>query len=451
MAPRDCPPTGARSGPVAGDGAAGRATQSALPVPADAPSGSATRCGVHGRDPMARPPGRWHALTREGVRLFFPLAAGYALLVPLVWVTAFGFRLPFARAIPVTQWHAYEMVFGVFAAALAGFLTSAVPEWTDTPPRRGRALAGLALLWVPGRVVGLLGIDALVVPAAVTDLAFLGLLVAYIAAPMRARRNTRHLSLVAWTVVLAGASLACRAGWLMADWALSARSLYVAVGAFAVLFSLALGRVNAVVVNLALDPSGANTHYRPHPGRQNLAAAMVALHLAAVTLAPESAVGAWLALAAAAAFFDRLAEWFVGRAVLRAEVLALATANGFAGVAFAVIGASGLDASLSLHAGVHLLTVGSLGLAVVAIFSIAGLRHTGHALVLPWQARIALLLIVTAALVRALPDIAGWSDPHGVRYVIAAIAWTAAFAVWLHGYWPMLCEPVRGNGEAGHC
>ena len=33
---------------------------------------------------------------------------------------------------------------------------------------------------------------------------------------------------------------------------------------------------------------------------------------------------AWLALAAAAAFLDRLAEWFIGRAVLRAEVLALA-------------------------------------------------------------------------------------------------------------------------------
>lgn len=393
----------------------------------------------------------WRTLTLEGLRLFFPLAAGYALLLPLVWVTAFGFRLPFARAIPVTQWHAYEMVFGVFAAALAGFLTSAVPEWTDTPRRRGRALVRLALLWVPGRVVGFFGIDALVVPAATTDLAFFGLLLGYIATPMFVRRSTRHLSLVAWTAILAGASLACRFAWLAADWALSARALYVAVCAFAVLFALALGRVNAVVVNLALDPTGASTHYRPHPGRQTLSAGMVALHLGAVTLFPESAVGAWLALAAAAAFFDRLAEWFVGPAALRAEVFALAAANAFAGAGFAAIGASGLGGSVPLHAGVHLLTVGSLGLAVLAIFSIAGLRHTGHALVLPWQAKAAFGLIVLAALARAVPALAGWDDPRGLRYVAAAIAWTAAFAVWLHAYLPILRGPARHHSEADHC
>jgi uncharacterized protein involved in response to NO len=77
-------------------------------------------------------------MTLEGVRLFFPLAAAYAVLVPLSWVSAFGFQLPFARAVPVTQWHAHEMIFGVFGAALAGFLTSAVPEWTDTLRPSGR-------------------------------------------------------------------------------------------------------------------------------------------------------------------------------------------------------------------------------------------------------------------------------------------------------------------------
>lgn len=141
----------------------------------------------------------------------------------------------------------------------------------------------------------------------------------------------------------------------------------------------------------------------------------------------------------------------MGRAVLRAEVLALAIANGFAGAAFAVIGASGLGASLSLHAGVHLLTVGSLGLAVLAIFSIAGLRHTGHALVLPWQAKVAFALIVTAALVRTVPDIAGWSGSRGLQHALAAVAWTAAFATWLHGYWPVLREPAGGEPEARHC
>lgn len=394
------------------------------------------------------PASPWRTMTLEGVRLFFPLAAGYALVMPLAWVAAFGFQLPFARTIPVTQWHAYEMVFGVFGAALAGFLTSAVPEWTDTVRRSGRALVLLAAAWLPGRVVGVLGIDALVALAAATDAAYLALLVWYAASPMLARRSARHASLAVWTAVLLGAALACRVAWLSADWTLAGHALYAALCVFAILFALALGRVNAVVVNLALDPSGENTHYRPHPGRQNLAAGMVALHLAATMLFPASAVGAWLALAAAAAFFDRLAEWFVGRAALRAEVLALAGANALAGAGFAAIGLAGLGAPFPLPAGVHLVSVGALGLAVLAIFSIAGLRHTGRALVLPWQAKAAFALVVFAAAVRTVPDLAGWDDPRGLRYLGAAIAWTAAFAVWLHGYLPILRAPAAG-GE--HC
>lgn len=400
------------------------------------------------REAAAGPTGAWRTMTLEGLRLFFPLAAGYAIVMPLAWVAAFGYRLPFAQAIPVTQWHAYEMVFGVFGAALAGFLTSAVPEWTDTVRRSGRALVALAAAWLPARVVGVLGIDPLVPLAAATDAVFFALLLWYVAAPMLVRRSARHASLVFWTALLAGAGLVCRGAWLAGDWSLSGRALYAALCAFAILFSLALGRVNAVVVNLALDPSGEATHYRPHPGRQNLAAGMVALHLAATVLAPASAVGAWLALAAAAAFFDRLAEWFVGRTALRAEVLALAGANALAGAGFAAIGLAGLGALLPLPAGVHLLTVGALGLAVLAIFSIAGLRHTGRALVLPWQAKAAFALVVAAVVVRTLPDLAGWADPRALRYLGAAVAWSAAFGVWLHGYLPILRAP---GGGADRC
>jgi uncharacterized protein involved in response to NO len=388
-------------------------------------------------------------MTDEGLRLFFPLAAGYAVLTPAIWVLAFGFALPFARTVPVTQWHAYELVFGVFGAALAGFLTSAIPEWTDTPRRHGRALLVLAALWLPGRMVGLLGMDALVMPATLTDAGFLGLLLWYAVQPMIARRSARHLSIAAWTAALAAAALVCRAGWLAGDWALSAAALYAALVAFAILFALSLSRVNTVVVNLALDPTGASTPYRPHPGRQNLAAGMVALHLAVTLVWPESRAGAWLALAAGAAFFDRLAEWFIGRAVLRPEVLALAGANALAGAAFLAIGAADLGAPWPRHAGLHVLSVGALGLAVLAIFGIAGLRHTGRALHFPWQARVAAALVVVAAAVRVVPELAGIDAAAGLRHALAAATWSAAFGVWLHGFLPMLRDPAKP--AADHC
>ena len=97
------------------------------------------------------PRGRLAVAADEGFRLFFPLAAAYAALFPLVWVLGFGLDLPFARTVPPSLWHAHEMLIGAFGAALIGFLTTAVPEWTDTAPLRGRSLWVLAGLW--GQVV----------------------------------------------------------------------------------------------------------------------------------------------------------------------------------------------------------------------------------------------------------------------------------------------------------
>ena len=93
----------------------------------------------------------------EGLSLFFPAAACLAVLLPLAWVALFAFSLPFAHGIPAGQWHAHEMIFGVYGAALAGFLTSAVPEWTDTRPRRGKSLLVLFFPWLLGRLIGLVG------------------------------------------------------------------------------------------------------------------------------------------------------------------------------------------------------------------------------------------------------------------------------------------------------
>jgi uncharacterized protein involved in response to NO len=384
----------------------------------------------------------------EGLRLFFPVAACHALLLPLVWVGLFAFSLPFARAIPMSQWHAHEMIFGAYGAALAGFLTSAVPEWTDTRPRRGRALLLLLFLWLPGRVIGLVGFDALNMVAAITDLAFLGVLFWFVLRALIERGSTRHTSFAVWVGLFWLVELAIRAAWLFGDTELSGRLLQAALMIFLVFFSLAIARINVVVINLALDPGAETTPYRPHPGRQNLTAGLVAVYAVAALVAPTSAVPAWLALAAAAAFFDRLAEWFIGLAVFRTHVLALAGANLFAGLGFLMIGLAGLGAPLSPTTGLHVLSVGSLGLAVLAVFIIAGLRHTGRALDLPWQAHAAVILMTSAGLVRVLPEIGIAPFLAGAHYGASALLWSSAFALWLAGFLPLLRHPLQ---EADHC
>lgn len=385
----------------------------------------------------------------EGLRLFFPVAAAHAVLSPLLWVALFAFALPFAHDIPASQWHAHEMIFGTYGAALAGFLTSAVAEWTDTRPRQGRSLLLLLSLWLPGRIVGLVGLDALAVVAAATDLAFLALLFWYVLSALIERGSTRHASFAAWVALFWLLELAIRAAWLAGLSDLAGRLLHAALMVFLVFFSLAVARINIVVINLALDPSGETTPYRPHPGRQNLTAGLVAIYAAAALVAPDSAVPAYLALAAAAAFFDRLAEWFIGTAVFHTHVLALAGADLFAGAGFVVIGLAGLGAPLSETTGLHMLSVTSLGLAVLSVFVIAGLRHTGRPLDLPWQAHAAVIVMFCAGLSRVLPELGIGTFLAGLHYVLSASLWSAAFLIWLVGFLPLLRHPLHDRGHCG--
>ena len=377
----------------------------------------------------------------EGLRLLFPAAAIHGAVWPLLWTILYGLDLPLARDIPVTQWHAHEMIFGTYGMALAGFLTTAVPEWTDTARRRGRDLLLLVWLWLPGRLAGLVGADALAGITGLTDAAFLLVLAWYIGKPMLERRSTRHLSFAIWCLLFAMSEIAIRLAWLAGAHELSGRLLGMALGIFLVFFSLSVARINVVVINLALDPSGETTPYRPHPGRRNLAAGLVALYLAALLVLPDSLAPAFLALAAGAAFLDRLAEWFIGRALLHSEVLGLMLANAMAGFGFLAIGMAGLGVPVSATTGQHLLSMGSLGLAVISVFIIAGLRHTGRPLNLPRQAHAALGLMLLAALVRTLPELGIGSELLGLHYAIGALLWAASFGVWLHGFLPYFTSP----------
>ncbi len=92
-----------------------------------------------------------------------------------------------------------------------------------------------------------------------------------------------------------------------------------------------------------------------------------------------------------------------------------------------------------------MISVGSLGLAVMSVFIIAGLRHTGRSLELPWQAHAALLLMTGAGLARALPEIGIGAFLLGHHYVASASLWSAAFAVWLAGFLPLFRNPLQGT------
>jgi uncharacterized protein involved in response to NO len=104
---------------------------------------------------MAIPRYRAHpgsALLSAGFRPFFLAASIWAALAIPLWLAVFAGQAEVPSALSSPIWHAHEMVFGFATAAVAGFLLTAIPNWTGRMPLQGGPLAGLVLLWAIGRI-----------------------------------------------------------------------------------------------------------------------------------------------------------------------------------------------------------------------------------------------------------------------------------------------------------
>src|SRR5690606_39930678 len=100
----------------------------------------------------------------------------------------------------------HGMCFGLSAPLLAGFLRTAIPNWTGRLPLQGLPLAGLAALWLAGRAaMALSEVLGPWLPAAI-DLAFLALMLAVALREIVAGRNWRNLPLMGALLLLIAAN-----------------------------------------------------------------------------------------------------------------------------------------------------------------------------------------------------------------------------------------------------
>ncbi len=188
-------------------------------------------------------------LSDEGFRIFFPLTALHAGIWPLIWVLLWSFDLPLSRDLPPGVWHGYEMIFGAWGAALIGFLTTAAPEWTDTPRLQGRVLWVLAAAWAFARICGLTGADLMIWPAALADLIWLGFLSVYLLVLSWRKRTDRVLAFAGWVLVLTMLAVWARLQMALGEAAAALRIIRLAGLLFAGLLALALARITVPVTN----------------------------------------------------------------------------------------------------------------------------------------------------------------------------------------------------------
>ncbi|AVR88559.1 NnrS family protein [Thauera aromatica] len=379
-----------------------------------------------------------------GFRPFFLATAVYGALLVLVWLVFLGTggALP-AVAGGALVWHAHELMFGFGLAALAGFVLTAVPEFTATPPF-GRGVALLCvLLWGAARVAfwlsPLAGDVAGPVLAALFETGFalvlLGLVVPRLWRDPERRQLGFLWGLAAMVAMVAGFHFDVVRGLYPMRW------LLAAVGVMMTLIVVAMSRISMRIVNDALDvertrraagSAGRDADedlpaYRARPPRRNLAIFAIALYTVAEFALPQSAIAGWVALAAAAAVLNLLNDWHVGRALLTRWAFMLYAVYWLLALGYGLIGVARLGLPIAASAGLHLLTVGAMGLSVFAVLCIAGRTHAGYPLDLrPWVG-VAGMLIGGAALLRAAAGFPGVPAP--ALQLASGLAWVLAYGL----------------------
>ncbi|MFZ2452038.1 MAG: NnrS family protein [Methylovulum miyakonense] len=377
-----------------------------------------------------------------GFRAFFVLAGLSALMLIVLWNAIFKGELVHANYFAPNLWHAHEMLLGYSVAVVAGFLLTAVKNWTGRPTLSGDQLGGLCLLWLYGRILpfyaGLLP-DSLI---ALVDFLFLPLLAYRVSLPILQAKQTANLVFVAILLVLAAGNGLVHAqmlGWTNAS---ANTGIGLVLATLVVLILVIAGRVYPFFTERAIS----GTMVTKNPLIEGLSIASAVL-VFALQLAHVSGTGlAAAAVIAALANFARVYGWYVPRIRYVPLLWVLYVGYGWIITGFgltALVAYQLVLPSLALHA----FTVGGIAVVTLGMMARVSLGHTGRALRVSNAIALAFVLINVAALLRVLLPIAlpNWYDwlVYG-----STLCWLAAFALFIVVYLPILTQ-ARIDGQEG--
>jgi uncharacterized protein involved in response to NO len=378
---------------------------------------------------------RGPALFSFGFRPFFLFAAIWAALVVPLWTLAFIGLLPATFA--TRDWHVHEMLFGYLAGVIAGFLLTAVPNWTGRLPVVGARLVALFSLWLAGRLAMLFATE-LGAWAGAIDSLFLIALAVVLWREILAGRNIRNVPVCVLVTLFAAANIAFHLRVPAPDAIWIGERIALAVAAL--LIALIGGRIVPSFTRNWMAKQAMTPEPAPQ-GRFDLAVlALTGLALLVWLIAPLTPAAGLMLTAAGLALLLRLVRWRGWRTVAEPLVSVLHLGYLWLAVGVALLGASALAPQYILPtAGIHALAAGAIGVMTLAVMTRATRGHTGRELTAPWGTQLIYLLVNLGALAR----VASALTPSLTVPLLAASAalWSAAFALFAIVYAPLLTRP----------
>ena len=373
------------------------------------------------------------ALFSYGFRPFFLGGAIWAALAVLFWIPLHAGSLPWSSPMSPLDWHVHEMLYGYVPAVVAGFLLTAIPNWTGRLPVRGGPLLGLLVLWIVGRVAMLMTGAIGMVTAAVIDNAFLMVLLAVTLREVVSGKNWRNMRVLILVLVLMTGNLVFHVE--IVRFGAAEFGTRIGIATIVLLISLVGGRIVPSFTH--------NWLVRENPGRlpvtfnrfDGAVIVLSAIALMCWTAGPAAIVTGLVMILAGLLHIARLARWAGDRTYRDRLVLVLHMAYAFVPIGFLLTGIAVLWPNHApASAGIHAWTAGAVGLMTMAVMTRASLGHTGQALVASPMTQSIYACLLLAALLRIAAACIG---SIGLLHA-SGTAWVLAFAGFAVTYGPLL-------------
>jgi uncharacterized protein involved in response to NO len=376
------------------------------------------------------------AILSFGFRPFFLAGALWAAIAVALWLPMLAGQLSLPSAFAPIEWHVHELLYGYVPAIVAGFLLTAVPNWTGRLPVTGMPLLMLFVIWAGGRLA-VFG-SQLIGPwtAAAIDLAFLAALGLVIAREIIAGKSTSNLKVLAAVALLFVGNAVFHLGALRGVG--EGYGTRIGIAGTVLLIMMIGGRI--------IPSFTRNWLARQSPGRLPApfdrydVVVMVAsgAALASWIIAPEHGATALLSLAAFLLNCVRLSRWAGERTGNEPLVLILHIAYAFVPIGFLLLALAILAPGIVAPSGaLHGWTAGAIGLMTLAVMTRASLGHVGRPLTATRPVQLIYALAIIAALARIIAAFYVLREP---LLHLSATAWVLAFAGFVAVYAPLLMK-----------
>ena len=379
------------------------------------------------------------ALLSYGYRPFFLFASIWAVFSIIAWVMTFTGHETLAIAIDPFSWHAHSFLFGYLWAVIAGFLMTAVPNWTGRLPIVGWPLATLVALWLIGRIAMTF---SYYLPNGVTivcDLLFPLAFTFAIGREIIMGKNWRNLKILILLVMLFCAnclfdgeafSQVYAADSYGARWALAIAVFLIAIIGGRIIPSFTRNwMVKQSITNLPV----------PHDKIDQAIMIFTAISLVFWVIWPDAIFTAIIGGICGLANLYRLIRWHGWLTKKEPLVWVLHLGFLFIPLGFIALTLSTFDI---LHGGrapvQHLWMAGGIGLMTIAVMTRASLGHAGRPLTVSWPVVLVYCSLFCSVVLRV---IAGIADNDLTMLNISGTLWILAFVGFVVLYWNILTKP----------